>query len=265
MICLYFILHNRKDGLPMITIDDLKNLCINTSQKLIKMPSETIGFNKNPERNLRTKLIFPRYKHSNTTRVSEQEARFVFCQEIEAYYKEIFYSIETPTRKKYSFSSKNTESKKFRVGYGQSAMSDVSLFEREENELKQKIDIEFTARNVARAHISKDILKLLCEDNNGLSFHLLEAVDSGTLKGLMLKYQNSRDDYEIEDKYKAEIKEYDYILFVVCCIKPAFLLSKTIMKTALINPAPKLFEFDYRIDSGKIESDDFNGWECLAL
>lgn len=266
----------------MITVNDLKNLSYNTFLKLIEMPSESEGFTKNPERNLRTRLIFPRYERSDEKpekiRISEQEARFVFCQEIDAYYKEIFYSIETPTENKYSFSSGPDNDKKFEVGRGQSAMSDVSLFEKEENgKMKQVIDIEFKAHNVDRSNISKDLLKLICENHNGLFFHLLESADSGTLnqhkhsvsakretRGLIPKYQNWILDLK-ETIDTSGILPKAYILFAICCLNPAFLISKRVYKHSLIDDPFNQFQFQYPFKKGDKDLDNMNGWDFINI
>ena len=140
----------------MITEQDLKNLCINVAENIIKLPNEKeeIKDDFNPQ----VKLIFPQKERKIEIRISEQESRILFCNEIENYFKEIFYSIETPTEKSYSF-GKTLEEIKLEEK-GQSALFDMSLFELENKKLLQKINIEMKAHNVEISHIAKDILKL---------------------------------------------------------------------------------------------------------
>ena len=59
--------------------------------------------------NVGSRIIFPMYC-SGETRISEQELRFIFVEQFNAYIKDhkdlnnLYYSVETPTEKKYIFS-----------------------------------------------------------------------------------------------------------------------------------------------------------------
>ena len=151
----------------MIYEQDLKNLCLSVARKLVEMPNEKDGLKESiiPE----SQLIFPQYEHKKEKkeRISEQESRILFCNEIENYHKEIYYSIETPTDDKYSFGD---TLEKIKVDpKGQSALFDMSLFEIDEtNNFKQMINIELKSHNVNITHIAKDFLKLLNEWPSGV-------------------------------------------------------------------------------------------------
>ena len=80
-----------------------------------------------------SRIIFPLKRESKDNkeefRISEQELRFVFVEEFNKYCSEnwdAYYSVETPTSKRYDFSNKENPCK---VDYpkGQSAMVDFSI------------------------------------------------------------------------------------------------------------------------------------------
>lgn len=182
----------------MITIDDLKNLCIKTGKKLISMGEE--GKMSYKDAVPSSKLIFPNYRAKDEQdmkrRVSEQESRFAFAHAVEESNLDCAYTIETPTDHKYSFGEKlkiHTEED----SDGQSAMLDMSLFNKENDKYSQKINIEFKAHNPEAKSITKDILKLMIEEQDGLFFHLLEKADNNTL----LYYNLHKD---VKDLYKNE-------------------------------------------------------------
>ena len=95
-----------------------------------QMENQKIGtYNNNSSR-----IIFPLKRESKDKkeefRISEQELRFVFVEEFNKYCSknwDAYYSVETPTSKRYDFSNKEMPCK---VDYpnGQSAMVDFSIF-----------------------------------------------------------------------------------------------------------------------------------------
>jgi len=248
----------------MITEFDLKNICTNVAHKLVKLPNEKVGIKNSP--NLQSKLIFPQYEREekNEIRISEQESRVLFCNELENYYKEIFYSVETPTVNNYRFGKDINDLTVDKAG--QSALSDMSLFELENGRLKQKVDIEFKAHNVEISHIAKDILKLFAEVQSGLFFHTLKAVDSGTLSngntGILDKYKRSIVKFENEWNPKKNDKKY--IVFAICIIEQKVLLMKTFKKEHLQN-IDGFFEFEYKATREKIEIININNWKMEDL
>ena len=135
------------------------------------------------------KMIFPQKENEDKNthvkkkerRISEQELRFVFVDEFlkrckEAYY----YSVETPTVDKYSFGNQFCDIRVDKLE-GQSALSDMMIYKREDGEYKRNLNIEFKYANVELSHIAKDILKLIHEPQNGAFIHLLKNTNSGTL------------------------------------------------------------------------------------
>ena len=149
----------------MSEFEFLKRICIAVSRILFNMNNE----NSAPK-SKDSYLIFPIRQKI----VSEQEARFLFAQELE--YTKKFYSIETPTIKKYKFSKK---AKSLSSG-------SIDLCIHENKQLKRDIIVEFKAH---ACNCKKDFEKLLTEKENGLFFHLLNNVDMGTLNnGIIAHY-----------------------------------------------------------------------------
>lgn len=163
----------------------IKETCKNAGEKLIKMYPD-----KDSE-----KLIFPTYRNKEV-RVSEQEARFAFANEISKNDIEgLYYSIEVPTKKRYKdFKTKpkvfESDSKE-----GRSGSIDLSLYDKE-SIIKQKpiVNIEFKAGQPEQASITKDILKLAFEQHKfGVFFHVLKHSDGGTLGSLIDKFNEAFD------------------------------------------------------------------------
>ena len=111
-----------------------------------------------------SRLIFPHYStvyRDGETRISEQELRFVFIEQFNAYCVEnnlmLFYSVETPTEYKYTFTDKNNPHKD---EDGQSAMFDLCIH----NEKLGRIAlVEFKALNPDDFCYNKDFCKLEAE------------------------------------------------------------------------------------------------------
>ena len=111
-------------------------------------------------------IIFPKYTHGQNKgklRISEQEMRFAFVEEMRSKYPNWYYSVETPTDKKYNFQDKP------RIDEGgQSAQFDLTIYDDSRGD-KVLAHIEFKANNPDIHEMKKDFLKL-AED---------KAVDAG--------------------------------------------------------------------------------------
>ncbi len=154
-----------------------------------------------------TKFLFPPDCDKSCLRVSEQEARFIFASVVERG-SGFRYSVETPTKLKYKFKGK----KKI------SAQTDLSLWEVKDEEqvfdVKKQMpryNIEFKAHNARQSSIDKDIEKLVTEETDGVWFHLLENVNSGTFPRLAKKFEKAFLQYG-KDKING-------LLFAVCALK----------------------------------------------
>jgi len=270
-------LRNKKRKTKMNYEQFLFDLSKKTAKILINLPSEANGKDVNPLR-LYSKLIFPKYENDhNKIRVSEQEARFAFCQVFEQERHGLYYSIETPTENKYSFSNNSGE---LIVGSGQSAQSDMSIFSLTNSGFNQIINVEFKAKNVEIAHIKKDFLKLLAEQQDGLFFHLIESVNSGTLttgysndktkdqKGILTKYFISMD--ELKSNKKNEIiNESWFLFFSICILSPEKYLITKVFKKSDFKNIKDFFDLQYSVSKGIIDFKDelkkSNPWNILQI
>lgn len=139
-----------------------------------------------------SRLIFP--IHRGEKRVSEQELRQIFIKSFlkNENLKHIKYSVETPTIRKYRFSTKNANCDTL-VSYPsdsleahvESANIDLVLFEG-----KERIAIiEFKACNPPAFKHYKDFLKLNDEDGEPLRYfiEIFNKTNEGTLKNIIDK------------------------------------------------------------------------------
>lgn len=156
------------------------------------------GSDHNPKGSL-SRLTFPLYSDGETTRLSEQELRFVFVEMFNryctAYHLNWFYSVETPTKYKYKFSDKGKKIKPIRDDKnGQSAMVDLAIHDANLNRLAL---IEFKALNPDASCFAKDFVKLENEPDV-LTYFLIyvKTHDKGTLKSLRLKVKNKAPNIE---------------------------------------------------------------------
>jgi hypothetical protein len=173
---------------------DINGFEMNTNQLVTNSLRELIGvWNCKSD----SKLIFPPYRETEERRVSEQEARFLFVKQLEKQ-KEFYYSVETPTSKKYRF-GENPEHPRISDN-GRSGSMDVSLYKTKAG--KPVSHIEFKAHNVKTHGFLKDFVKLRYE-NDGSKLtnyfvHIIKTYDKGTINSLIEKY-NSAFAYKDED------------------------------------------------------------------
>lgn len=117
------------------------------------------------------------------TRVSEQELRFLFLEEfLKKPSNGYYYSVETPTKEKYRFGKTNDDIKIDPTG--RSASIDLCVFERNVDKYNRVLNIEFKNANASKKSISKDILKLIHEKEDGAFILLLKNTNAGTLNNL---------------------------------------------------------------------------------
>lgn len=114
-----------------------------------------------------SRIIFPCLSVSEhdtkaTPRVSEQEMRFIFIENLNHHIKEhhwdVYYSVETPTQHKYIFSDGKPRIADTNKGdTGVSARVDLTIHDNSGNRICY---IEFKAKNVDSENIAKDLVKL---------------------------------------------------------------------------------------------------------
>ena len=159
-----------------------------------QMENQKIGTYNNKS----SRIIFPLKRESKDKkeefRISEQELRFVFVEEFNKYCSknwDAYYSVETPTSKRYDFSNKE---KPCKVDYpkGQSAMVDFSIFLKELDKLTRVALIEFKALNPDKQSYMKDYVKLLNEDQKFVYFIMIvKSANNRTIKSIADKINAS--------------------------------------------------------------------------
>lgn len=159
-----------------------------------QMENQKIGtYNNNSSR-----IIFPLKRESKDKkeefRISEQELRFVFVEEFNKYCPkkwDAYYSVETPTSKRYDFSNKKNPCK-VDDSEGQSAMVDFSIFLKEQDKLTRVALIEFKALNPDKQSYMKDYVKLLNEDQKFVYFIMIvKSANDRTIKSIAEKIKAS--------------------------------------------------------------------------
>lgn len=177
-----------------------------------QMENQKIGtYNNNSSR-----IIFPLKRESKDKkeefRISEQELRFVFVEEFNKYCSknwDAYYSVETPTSKRYDFSNKEMPCK---VDYpnGQSAMVDFSIFLKEQDKLTRVALIEFKALNPDKQSYMKDYVKLLNEDQKFVYFIMIvKSANDRTIKSITEKIKASYDNAGLDTEKKVEFRCLD--------------------------------------------------------
>jgi len=264
----------------MIKVDVLKEMCVGVAKKLVGLYCE--GQKVDRRAIPASRLIFPLYerREEKTARISEQEARVLFLQEVqEDKYDGIYYSVETPTDYRYIFGSTVKQLRCLRRGRrGQSARYDMSLYEpKPRGKLKQAVNIEFKAHNKELTDMAKDFLKLMVEKYPGVFFHVLEKVDKNTLtvcsgkeQGILAKYERTFNELA---KNRACIRhgfdDEESILFAICSLNPRFIMMKAIPKPNLMQGYPFL-KFRYEIkslgrDTYKMVVSQYDNWDVTIL
>lgn len=175
--------------------------------------NKKIGNNNNSS----SRIIFPLKRESKDKkeefRISEQELRFVFVEEFNKYCSEkewdAYYSVETPTSKRYDFSNKENPCK---VDYpeGQSAMVDFSIFLKDQDKLTRVALIEFKALNPDKQSYMKDYVKLLNEDQKFVYFIMIvKSANDRTIKSIAEKIKASYDNAGLDTEKKVEFRCLD--------------------------------------------------------
>lgn len=137
-----------------------------------------------------SRIVFPQKRRDNTTRISEQELRFVFVEQLNKKIEkdwDVFYSVETPTRNTYSGFSKGQDPKQDENG--RSGEFDLVIFN---NHMNRIALIEFKANNASSHDHKKDFIKLNNSKEGGKEVlkylvEIVNAYDNGTLSCLHTK------------------------------------------------------------------------------
>ena len=143
-------------------------------------------------------IIFPKYTHGQDKgklRVSEQEMRFAFVEEMRKKHPDWYYSVETPTDKKYLFKGEPCIIPEEEQG-GQSAQFDLTIYADSKGD-KVLAHIEFKAHSPAIHEMKKDFLKLAEDKTVDTSIervfiHLFESFIQKTHKSIMGKLEECK-------------------------------------------------------------------------
>lgn len=159
-----------------------------------------------------SRIIFPQYhihkeeeeKRKDYNRISEQELRFIFIEQFYAYIEEkkkanplapinLYYSVETPTEKKYIFSKDKGGPKVDDKGV--SARTDLTIYEKEGDKFTKKALIEFKALNPVIENYEKDFCKLNNEEKTLIKYfiQIIKNYDKGTLESIKDKIKSKTD------------------------------------------------------------------------
>lgn len=175
--------------------------------------NQKIGTNNNNN----SRIIFPLKRESKDKkeefRISEQELRFVFVEEFNKYCSakkwDAYYSVETPTSKRYDFSKKD-KPRKVDDSKGQSAMVDFSIFLKVQDKLTRVALIEFKALNPDKQSYMKDYVKLLNEDQKFVYFIMIvKSANDRTIKSIAEKIKASYDNAGLDTEKKVEFRCLD--------------------------------------------------------
>ena len=186
-------------------------------------------------------LIYPKknQKGKSIIRVSEQEFTEIFKQKMlqdKRFGEKWFYSIETPTERKYRFSGKDKQGieaicvqKDETNDDKSSASTDLTIFEKGSSKYRRLLNIEFKY-GAKDFPIYKDILKLIAEPQDGAFVIYIHTAEDITrtkllpdrLKGALVRFS---DDWN-GDKKK---------IYIVVCHKDQEPKCITITKDSLEN------------------------------
>lgn len=159
-----------------------------------------------PNEDSKSRIIFPK-KRDMTIRVSEQELRFIFVEQLNIWIKkgwDVYYSVETPTKDCYVFTDKGNNNvpriaEKDKEGNpleGQSASFDLVIHD---VNYKRIALIEFKANNASENDHKKDFCKL----NNEIERNEKEDVEAETFFIEILTGSNKQTYSSIAKKIKS--------------------------------------------------------------
>lgn len=163
--------------------------------------------------NCQTRLVFPVYPNNYKRRVSEQELRFVFVEQIQSILQKYnyYYSVETPTEDKYKF-SEDGKKVQCKVGIGQSASFDLTI---RDSYQKQIVIIEFKAKMASSHEYAKDFCKLRNTKETGEYRYFLNVFERIT--------DNTKQSFEkkiSENKFLPKMEKKKEVRVYACSLDP---------------------------------------------
>ena len=152
-----------------------------------------------------SRIIFPRYyihkkggekeKRKDYNRISEQELRFIFVEQLNKYADQnnidIYYSVEAPTKNAYIFSSENNDAPKVDNENGISARTDLVIYKKDGTSFTKIALIEFKALNPDIINYEKDFCKLNEEDCKSKYFiQIIKNYNARTIESIRKKIKS---------------------------------------------------------------------------
>ena len=201
---------------------------------------------------LNTRLIFPK-SAPKSIRVSEQEARFIFSNQLNN--STFLFSVETLTQQGYQQKGNKKSG----------ARTDLTIYSETG---KRILNVEFKAVTIStratkktKFPISKDIQKMLHEENNGLWFHILGSVNNSTIKELFGTFKESILEYI---KKSPDAIKNKNIIFHICVLKHKFSLQRELkleINEELEKNLDEFFNVDYSVSRDNLKSfSNDQGW-----
>lgn len=147
-----------------------------------------------------SRILFPEYSKINKSkgrdRISEQELRFIFVEQLNKNAKnhDLYYSVETPTENAYVF-SKDKGGPKVDKKNGVSARTDLVIHKIDNDKFRRVALIEFKALNPVETNYQKDFCKLENEKCDLKYFiQIIKNSDTGTIDNIKKKIANKKSD-----------------------------------------------------------------------
>lgn len=203
--------------------DTIKKVLKNTFDEISYVYNEhKEGVENANTNNSKSYIVFPKYKSNDPkgskekkskTRISEQELRFIFVEQLNKYNNlDLYYSIETPTQKAYVFSEDKGGPKV--VGEtdknGVSARTDLVIYTKNDNQFIRAALIEFKAHNPDINDYRKDICKLINEEtDNGCLKYFIQLIN---VKNQITTLNNIKEKTKNAYALKEEGKDINYCI-----------------------------------------------------
>lgn len=156
-------------------IEEITRRSFKVIKKVYASQREAKQENKENLPEIGSRILIPKYsehrKPSEKDRISEQELRFIFVEQLNKYADEnnidLYYSVETPTDKSYVFDEDNGGPTVVAPkGKGVSARIDLAIMAKDAGNFKRIALIEFKAHNPDVNDYRKDICKLINEERD---------------------------------------------------------------------------------------------------
>lgn len=169
-------------------------------KKVYDHHNEYVDSNDMTSSDVGSRIIFPQYhihkkekeKRKDYNRISEQELRFIFVEQLNKYADQnnidIYYSVEAPTKNAYIFSSENNDAPKVDNENGISARTDLVIYEKNGTSFTKIALIEFKALNPDIINYEKDFCKLNEEDCKSKYFiQIIKNYNARTIESIRKK------------------------------------------------------------------------------